>query len=103
MVPRCTTTRIRGRKVGRAATSCGPYTVSDPINHIRFVDVRVAQRRAPDHQADPLGKDPDARRSCPGARLQDPYRYKLKLPQTGRLRVVASTPTGTERRSAAYR
>lgn len=101
VVPTCTTTRIRGRQVARGDL-VQSYTVSDPLNRIRFVDVRLAHGARLTVRQTAAGRTRTLVRHA-RVRACKAYRYKLRLPQTGRLEVVASTPTGTERRAAGYR
>ncbi len=101
VVPTCGSTRIRGRKV-RRGDLVQSVIVTDPVNGIRFVQVRMAHAARLTVRQRAGGKSRTlvrrARvRACKG------YRYKLALPRTGRLTISASTPTGSESRTTAYR
>jgi len=101
VVPTCGTTTVKRRRIikGDLVQS---VVVSDPISGNRFVQVRMAHgarltvRQVAGGKTRTLAKRVRVR-AC------RQYRYRLRLPGTGRLQITASVPTGAEKRTTRYR
>jgi len=101
VVPTCGTTAVKRRQITKGDL-VQSVVVSDPIKGNRFVQVRIAHgarltvRQVAGGKARTLAKRVRVR-AC------RQYRYRLRLPGTGRIQIAASVPTGTETRTTRYR
>jgi hypothetical protein len=101
VVPTCGTTTVKRRRITKGDL-VQSVVVSDPISGNRFVQVRMAHgarltvRQVAGGKTRTLAKRVRVR-AC------RQYRYRLRLPGTGRLQITASVPTGAEKRTTRYR
>ncbi len=101
VVPPCGTTAVKRGRITKGDL-IQSVVVSDPINGNRFVQVRMAHgarltvRQVAGGKTRTLAKRVRVR-AC------RQYRYRLRLPGTGRLQIAASIPTGAEKRTTRYR
>ncbi len=101
VVPTCGTTTVKRRRVSKGDL-VQSVVVSDPVNAVRFVQVRMAHgARLTVRQVAGRRTRTLARRVRVRACRQ--YRYRLQMPKTGKLLVTASLPSGSESRTTRYR
>ncbi len=101
VVPTCGTTRLRGKRIAKGDL-LQSVVVTDPVAKVRYVRVSMAHGARLSVTQTAGGRTVTlARRTR--VRACGQYRYRLRLTKAGRIKVTAVLPTGTERRTAAYR
>ena len=104
VTPTCTTTTVghkRGRKLKRGQL-IRSVVVSDPIGKRRVVQVTMAHGARLSLRQTSRGRT-RAIAMRKRVRACRQYRFRLAMPQTGKLSITASLPAGRERRAFRYR